>query len=197
VFAESPRAADETLVRNVHHLLYDQNRRLTADPIPLLVGVITDLTSPRAKAALTLAREGILDAIQWHGDGGPATLSALDAALERKAGRYAAVRVGSVDDIAAVDLLRRSGEPRILADARVENVAGGSGAVIPKELAAPLSERGFLWLAGGLGVGTVGPALRAYAPELIDASSKLEAEKGKKDHGLLAAYFKEIDDYAC
>jgi len=56
--------------------------------------------------------------------------------------------------------------------------------------------RGFRWLAGGLGVGSVGAAIEAYGPELVDASSRLEAEKGRKDRGLLAAYFKEIEDHA-
>jgi phosphoribosylanthranilate isomerase len=35
----------------------------------------------------------------------------------------------------------------------------------------------------------------AYRPELVDASSRLEAEPGKKDHGLMEAYFKEIADH--
>jgi phosphoribosylanthranilate isomerase len=42
----------------------------------------------------------------------------------------------------------------------------------------------------------VGAAIDAYRPELIDASSKLEAEKGKKDAELMKRYFKEIDDHA-
>jgi indole-3-glycerol phosphate synthase/phosphoribosylanthranilate isomerase len=189
VFAESPRAADAAVVREVRGSLRGRSA-------PLMVGVVTEAGSPRARAALSLARLGVLDAIQWHGESSPLALAALSEALEGKAGHYAAVRVGSADDIAAADLLRRSGEPRILADARVEIAAGGTGAAIPKELAEPLAGRGFLWLAGGLGVGTVGPALEAYAPELVDASSRLEAEKGKKNHGLLAAYFKEIDAYA-
>jgi indole-3-glycerol phosphate synthase/phosphoribosylanthranilate isomerase len=197
VFADSPRAASESIVGEVHRELI-AHRRTRSDgtgPRPLLVGVITELWTAKAETALSLAREGTLDAIQWHGDSAPAALLALDSALEGKAGRYAAVRVGNAQDIAAVDLLRRCGEPRILVDARVENVAGGTGTAIAAEFAKHLAERGFLWLAGGLGVGTVGPALKAYTPELIDASSRLEAEKGKKDHSLLAAYFKEIDEY--
>jgi len=67
---------------------------------------------------------------------------------------------------------------------------------IAAELAQDLADRGFLWLAGGLSVGTVGHVLKAYTPELIDVSSKLEVEKGKKDHGLMADFFKEIDEYA-
>lgn len=192
VFAESPRAAGGDVVREVRRAVGSAEAAGT----PLLVGVITDLGSPRAETALSLAREGVLDAIQWHGESTPAALSALDRVLEGKAGRYAAVRVGSADDLAAAAQLHRSGEPRLLADARAESAAGGTGTMIAAALAKPLAEDGFLWLAGGLGPGTVGPALEAFAPELVDASSKLESEKGKKDRGLLAAYFKEIHEYA-
>jgi indole-3-glycerol phosphate synthase/phosphoribosylanthranilate isomerase len=198
VFAESPRAASVHVVREVwqslHKLQQDSSNK--DDSIPFLVGVITEIHSSKAESALSLAREGILDAIQWHGESAPSALAALDAVLEGKAGRYAAARIGNVNDLAVVDLLRRSGEPRILADARAENAAGGTGMAIAAELAQYLADRGFLWLAGGLSVGTVGHVLKAYTPELIDVSSKLEVEKGKKDHGLMAAFFKEIDEYA-
>ena len=190
VFADSPRAATERVVRDVRRSLK------TAADAPPLVGVITELDSPRAETALALAREGELAAIQWHGESTPEAVAVLDAALDGKAGRYAAVRIGAAADLGAAALLRRSGEPRILADARAGAAAGGTGAAIAPELARVLAESGGLWLAGGLGVGTIGPALTAFSPELVDASSRLEAEKGKKDHGLLAAYFKEINDYA-
>ncbi len=196
VFAESPRAADAATVRAARLALGSPAAGAGLAGPPLFVGVVTELDFPRAQAALSLAREGVLDALQWHGEGGPGALAALDDALDGACGRYAAVRVGNVQDIAAAELLRRSGEPRVLADARVAGAAGGTGTAIAGDLARPLAAAGGLWLAGGLGAGTVGPALKAYAPELVDASSGLESEKGKKDHGLMAAYFKEIHDYA-
>lgn len=205
VFADSPRAADEATVRAVRAAIAAPPASGPAGAAgkgapcggqPLLVGVVTELDSARAARALSLAREGALDAIQWHGDASSAAIAALDAALDGRAGRYAAVRVGSAADLDAIDRLRRGGEPRILADARVEGVSGGTGTAIVPALAEALSSRGFLWLAGGLGVGSVGAAIEAYGPELVDASSRLEAEKGRKDRGLLAAYFKEIEDHA-
>jgi len=199
VFAPSPRAATAATVREARRLLAAEPRRSAADR-PLLVGVITELDSEPAKEALALAREGALDAIQWHGEPSASALDALDRALSVnnpafQAGRYAAVRLGGTADLEAYDLLRKNGEPRVLADARVEGVAGGSGTAIPPEPAADLAERSQVWLAGGLGPGSVGPALDAYRPELVDASSRLESEPGKKDHRLLAAYFKEIADH--
>lgn len=246
IFAESPRAASAEAVRETGRLLLkagfvagsagsmrgggagavqraDRARVPGSRTMPLRVGVITETESARARSALSLAREGLLDAIQWQGKSDPAALAALDsllavesnhttasadgsgcgtapepagqpAALPR-VGRYAALRAGDEADIAAFDALRRSGEPRVLVDARVTGAAGGTGVAVPETLVQPLSARGGLWLAGGLGPGSVGAAIDAYAPELLDASSKLEAEKGRKDPGLMERYFKEIDDH--
>lgn len=201
VFAESPRAAQADLVRETARHFDGGNDAAR----PLFVGVITELESARARDALRLAREGVLDAIQWHGDPSPARLAALDELLEGRAGRYAAVGVGSIADVSAVDLLRSGGEPRVLVDAKAAVPAaggearirsGGLGLPVPAEAARALADKGALWLAGGLGPETVRAALEAYHPELVDASSKLESEVGKKDHGRMAAYFKEIHAYA-
>jgi len=199
VFAQSKRAASAKAVRETRALLMGQAWP-DGRPLPLFVGVITELDSDVAKEALQLAREGTLDAIQWHGETTLEALAALDVALTEstpafKAGRYAALRLGGTADLDAYDLLRKSGEPRVLADARVEGLAGGTGAVVEPVLAATLTERSQVWLAGGLGPGTVGKAMDAYKPELVDASSRLESEPGRKDHKLMEAYFKEIADH--
>jgi indole-3-glycerol phosphate synthase/phosphoribosylanthranilate isomerase len=193
VFAESPRAATaETVLETAAALAAER----PAGDRPLFVAVITELESIRARAALSLARKGVVDAIQWHGGGGTDALAALDEELGGSAGRYAAVGVAAETDLEAVRVLRRSGEPRVLADAKVGGKSGGTGAALPAELAGPLAEGGGLWLAGGLGVGTVGAAIAEYRPELVDASSRLEAEKGRKDPALMETYFKEIESYA-
>ncbi len=199
VFAQSKRTASAKAVRETRALLLGQTRPAGAS-LPLFVGVITELDSDVAKEALRLAREGALDAIQWHGETTLAALAALDTALTVghpvfKAGRYAALRLGGTPDLDAYDLLRKNGEPRVLADAWVEGLAGGTGAVVEPVLAAALAERSQVWLAGGLGPGTVGKAMDTYRPELVDASSRLEAEPGRKDHQLMEAYFKEIADH--
>jgi len=50
-----------------------------------------------------------------------------------------------------------------------------------------------LWLAGGIGPANVRAYIEEFSPELIDASSGLEAGPGKKDPALLKQFFKEID----
>jgi len=50
-----------------------------------------------------------------------------------------------------------------------------------------------LWLAGGMGPDNVAAVIRTHAPELIDASSRLEAEPGRKDHAKLRAFFQAVE----
>lgn len=192
VFAESPRAASETVVRECARLV---EAEFGAER-PLLAAVVTELDSIRARSALSLAKQGIIDAIQWHGGGGSDALAAVDEETCGKAGRYAAVGVADSGDVEAVSALRRAGEPRVLSDAKVAGASGGTGTAVAEDLARSLAKAGGLWLAGGLGADNIGAAIDAYEPELVDASSRLECAKGIKDHSLLEAFFKEIDNHA-
>lgn len=190
VFAPSPRQARAETVREVA-------QRLSAGAAgtrPLLVGVIVDPESPGSREAFGLVREGFLDAIQYQGDN-PARALPL---IERECGtygvgRYAAVSLGSRDDLARIDELVRQGEPRTLIDARVAGKAGGTGATVAPDLVRSAAERGRLWLAGGLKASNVRQCIDEFGPELIDASSGLESEPGIKDHAALQAFFREID----
>jgi indole-3-glycerol phosphate synthase/phosphoribosylanthranilate isomerase len=188
VFAESPRSATVEVVKTVSEqldLVYGDTRKR-----PFLIGIITETKTPLAKSALGLAREGTLNAIQWHGS---QSITALDSLDGLPFGRFSALRVGNGSDLANYDILRSGGEPRILADSRVEGIQGGSGRTVPEDLVRPLAERGGLWLAGGLGPANVGTAIKRYSPELIDASSGLEESPGRKDKALIELYFKEIE----
>lgn len=207
VFAESKRTARPELVREVRELLKNSmsletswfraagqsrisgsNGRL----LPLLVGVITELSSPLAKEALKLCKEGVLDAIQWHGD------PLLESPVLQELPHYRVLRLGTSEDIATAKQLFGSGLVRFLLDTKVEGLAGGTGAMIRAELldslleALPDLKASGLWLAGGLGPDTVGPVVGRYQPELIDASSRLEAEPGIKDPLKLEAFFAEL-----
>jgi tryptophan synthase beta chain len=200
VFADSPRAASEASVRQTLDALEEAARHAdnggTRLP-PLLVGVVTELKSPQARTAIKLASIGLLDAIQYHAPAGPETLAELDQVLAgSQAGRYLVVNAGTVDDLAALDALVRDGEPRVLIDARVQGTAGGTGQAVPSAVLESVADRGGLWLAGGLGPGTVGSIMDRHRVELVDASSLLEAAKGRKDVAKLEAFFKEIDDHA-
>jgi indole-3-glycerol phosphate synthase/phosphoribosylanthranilate isomerase len=198
VFADSPRRADAEAVRAIAAALAARG-----DDRPILVGVVSELESPTARAALGLARAGVLEAIQYHLPAGTdpaaalARLDELEAALTVDgrlcAGRFLALPVGTAEDAAAVAGLGRFGEARVLADARTEGRLGGTGARIPREAVAALAGFGPFWLAGGLGPETIGAALDDFGPELVDASSRLEASPGRKDREKLERFFKEID----
>ncbi len=205
VFAESPRLASEDAVRETARRLGVPSGGSPAPGLsrrPLLVAVITEMESEPARTALNLARGGVVDAVQYHGARDAADLARLDALLEETEagraggpGRYAAVGVADRDDLGIVAALRETGEPRVLADARAAGRTGGTGTEIGRDLVRALRAQGPLWLAGGLGPGTVGAALDAYRPELVDASSRLESEPGRKDPALLKSYFKEIAEH--
>lgn len=209
VFADSPREASEAAVRQSIDALEEAAMAAAMDTAdgqadgkeamqrPLLVGVVTGLQSPQARTAIKLASIGLLDGIQYHAPADPATLAELDRALAgSKAGRFLVVNAGAADDLAALDALVRDGEPRVLIDARVTGAAGGTGQAVPQAVLESAAARGGLWLAGGLGPGTVGEIMDRYRPELVDASSLLEASKGRKDAGKLEAFFREIATHA-
>ncbi|MFH2114402.1 MAG: bifunctional indole-3-glycerol phosphate synthase/phosphoribosylanthranilate isomerase [Spirochaetota bacterium] len=196
VFADSPRAASEMAVRETRVALEESASHSDIDGTslpPLLVGVVTELQSPLARSAIRLARLGLLDTVQYHGHTGPGIMADLDSALAGcEAGRYMVVNAGSAEDLDALDALLRDGEPRVLVDARVQGTAGGTGKLVPEAVLESAAGRGGLWLAGGLGPGTVGGIMDRYHPELVDASSLLESGKGRKDPAKLEAFFKEI-----
>jgi indole-3-glycerol phosphate synthase/phosphoribosylanthranilate isomerase len=197
VFAKSPRAANAFAVREIATRLAEAEKRASSSPDaprrPLLVGVIVDPASPEARDAFDLARAGVLDAIQYHGDDPERDLPLIDeAGGEYGIGRYSAVRLGAEADLERIRGLMREGEPRALVDARVDGVSGGTGKTIPRALAQKASELGILWLAGGINPGNVRQCVDELGPELVDASSGLEALPGKKDHVLLKSFFREI-----
>ena len=139
---------------------------------PLLVGVITDPESPEGKTAIKLAREGVLDAVQFHGITPPA---------DADYAHYCAARIGEESDFDKVTALRSHGEPRILLDAKVEGIPGGTGKTIPENLLREKAGDIPLWLAGGITPENVGTICEKFHPELIDVSSGVEDAPGIKD----------------
>ncbi|HKL84919.1 MAG TPA: bifunctional indole-3-glycerol phosphate synthase/phosphoribosylanthranilate isomerase [Treponemataceae bacterium] len=193
VFAESPRCASTSVVRDISSQLTVSS---SSQKRPLLIGVITSVDSNFAREALSLVLEGVLDAIQYHGDDFASIVSELEnAGGPNGLGRYAVIRLGSTDDLSRVEEAKKRGEPRVLVDARVDGILGGTGTLISKNLLKDLSANSQLWLAGGINASNVSYIITEYSPELIDASSGLESSPGKKDQELLKRFFKEI--HAC
>ena len=156
--------------------------RALADLPVLKVGVVVNDVSE----ALPLLRDGCLDALQLHGDEQPGECYEIAFPY------YKAVRVDAPADLDAEGAYRC---PRVLLDAYSPAARGGTGVRVADDLLARRAageDVRPLWLAGGMGPDNVAAVIRTHAPELIDASSRLEAEPGRKDHAKLRAFFQAV-----
>ena len=185
VFSTTKRLTTEEFVRSFNRSL----RSTRNDVTPLLVGVITDPSSVEGKTAIKLAQEGVLDAVQFHGI---APRNSIDAASSNTLPYYCAARVGEASDFDKVEALRKNGEPRILLDAKVEGIPGGTGKTIPESLLREKAGDIPLWLAGGINPENVATICEAFHPELIDVSSGIEDAPGIKNHDKMKSLFAAI-----
>ncbi|WP_173467543.1 bifunctional indole-3-glycerol phosphate synthase/phosphoribosylanthranilate isomerase [Fibrobacter succinogenes] len=199
VFSTTKRLTTEDFVRSFaakihlrHPEPFDKLRDLNkvGEPVePLLVGVITDPSSVEGKTAIKLAQEGVLDAVQFHGVD---PRNSIDAASSNTLPYYCAARVGEASDFDKVEALRKNGEPRILLDAKVEGIPGGTGKTIPESLLREKASGTPLWLAGGINPENVVTICEKFHPELIDVSSGIEDAPGIKNHDKMKALFAAI-----
>lgn len=210
VFSTTKRLTTEEFVRSFKNRLprlsearndvachpepFDKLRDLNkvGEPVePLLVGVITDPNSVEGKTAIKLAQEGVLDAVQFHGVD-PHNSDALAESCSAALPYYCAARVGAPEDFDYVASLRKNGEPRILLDAKVEGIPGGTGKTIPESLLREKANGAPLWLAGGITPENVATICEKFHPELIDVSSGIEDAPGIKNHDKMKALFAAI-----
>ena len=201
VFSTTKRLTTEEFVRSfAEKIRSDLSSPHSANGVegsPFLVGVITDPESPEGKTAIKLAREGVLDAVQLHG----VEPSSLERHCEHEVRSnllsdipyYCAARVGEELDFDKVSALRANGEPRILLDAKVEGIPGGTGKTIPETLLREKAGDLPLWLAGGITPENVTTICEKFQPELIDVSSGVEDAPGIKNHDKMRALFSCID----
>jgi len=88
-----------------------------------------------------------------------------------------------------LNLIARIRGQTFLLDAFVEGeTRGGTGKPCDWTLAAAAAKMGRLILAGGLTPENVGSAIAAVKPWMVDVSSGIERERGKKDPGLMRAF---------
>ncbi|MDO4947525.1 MAG: hypothetical protein Q4E52_08090, partial [Fibrobacter sp.] len=181
VFSNTKRLTNETFVRNFTQLLrneYEAEGKLC----PLFIGVITETTTEEGKTAIKLAAEGVLDAVQFHGFAAPAFDDASATGLESATlPCYNALRIGEESDFENFAAIRKHGEPRILLDAKVDGIPGGSGQRIPEELLREKAGETPFWLAGGITPENIGDICAKFSPELVDVSSGVEDAPGIKN----------------
>jgi indole-3-glycerol phosphate synthase/phosphoribosylanthranilate isomerase len=181
VYAPSPRRAPDGLPRQ----LVEAGIR-----VPLVAVVVEPGDDGHVERAQADRDAGWISALQLHGEAAPEAASSWGTPY------FAALRPHSAEE--ARDLVLASPSIRLLVDARDPARAGGTGKqadpVVVDAVLAALAERphGSLWLAGGLGADNIAEVIDRYQPELVDASSRLEAEPGRKDHELLRQFFEAI-----
>ncbi|MBR1404774.1 MAG: bifunctional indole-3-glycerol phosphate synthase/phosphoribosylanthranilate isomerase [Treponema sp.] len=149
-----------------------------------LVGVIVDTDTSDAENAYAALKNGDLDFIQLHGCAARFTKKELP--------HYAVVNVSGEEDIEKIDEIRQRGEPRILIDAKVGAMPGGTGERIADLLVEKVSQKTKLWLAGGITQENVSEIVARFEPELIDVASGVESEPGIKDHEKMEKLFQKL-----
>lgn len=179
---KSPRTTDAENIRTSVKIL----REKFGSAAPLAVGVVADPDSAEESSAVALAKEGVLDAVQFHGYAVPARYETEDF------GRFLAMRLRDESDVEALCEASGHAQPRILIDAFSADAAGGTGKRIADGLVSEVCEKSALWLAGGISPENIGEICQKFAPELVDLSSSLEAAPGIKDHAKLKQLFQAI-----
>lgn len=178
VFAESPRRADARVVREL--------AGLEVPKVAVVVARVNGGTRDRAtlpRDVAELLEEGLIDAVQFHGDEEPEECRRLAFPY------YKAVRLKDATSVGSLGAFRC---PRVLVDAFSKSARGGTGVRIHAEPAARAAAAGPLWLAGGLSPDNIREVVTELHPELVDASSGLESIPGRKDPDKLRRFFWEI-----
>ena len=129
-------------------------------------------------------RDGLIDVVQFHGNESPELCASLAFPY------YKTVSVGSLQDVSLIADYRC---PRVLVDARDPDRRGGTGRRISDDLVRAVAEQRRLWLAGGLSHENISDVVDRYQPELVDASTRLEIEPGRKDPEKLKSYFSRLN----
>lgn len=152
---------------------------------PLQIQKVALLVNATLEEARSIASLPWIDALQLHGD--------EDEQFCRTASTFGkplikALRPKSAEALAGSDQFSTQ---HVLVDAHVPGAYGGTGSAVNLELACEFS-RQFpsltLWLAGGLKAENVGSAVEAVRPAVVDVSSGVELDPGKKDPGKMRAF---------
>lgn len=145
------------------------------------VGVFVD--APTQYLTDVVAHVG-LAAVQLHGEETPEVCHNLP---------YRVMKSVSVRDAADDERLTRwPASIMVLLDATDPVRKGGTGRTIDWGIAARVSARRRVFLAGGLTVSNVGEAVRRVRPYAVDVSSGVEATPGVKAPDRVQAFFEAV-----
>lgn len=172
-YPPSPRYIDAAKAAEIIEWIYG----------PICVGVFVDADADTINRTADMAG---FHQVQLHGDEHPELCTRIDRPIIK------ALRVvpGSTADEMRFDMERYA--PYVdafLLDTYDATLRGGTGTTFDWSVARALSCDYPILLSGGLGAGNVADAVLEVQPLGVDASSRLEAEPGKKDLPLIDAFF--------
>jgi phosphoribosylanthranilate isomerase len=171
-YAESPRRCEPAEAARIGAAL---RRRCE------VAGVFVNPTLEEVDRAVENAA---LTVVQLNGDEGPSFCT--EVARRTGAKVMKAVHVSSAADVHAAEVYRTDFQ---LFDSRSPGLWGGTGESFDWELLRERRSTVPMVLAGGLRPDNVAAAIAAARPFGVDVASGVEAEPGRKDHRLLAAFF--------
>ena len=132
--------------------------------------------------AVNLVREGVVDAIQFHGD------QDNDECMKYGVNWYKAIRL---KDLSGFENVYHP--PFVLYDAFSQKAYGGTGKTIDRNLLDHAKANNIpLFFAGGINPDNVYEIIKIYDPLLIDVSTGIETSPGKKDSNKIKKLFEEI-----
>lgn len=152
----------------------------------VVVGLFVDATLEEIRR---MRDELELDWVQLHGDESPELLEALLPAA------YKAIRVPrdqGVDVASVMASCAQFGGDRILVDAAVAGMKGGTGQTFDWNLVAEVARERKLILAGGLTNENVEEAIARVRPWQVDTASGVEQAPGVKDAQKVRAFVEAV-----
>lgn len=149
--------------------------------VPRSLTRVAVLVNAPAGELRAIARSGLLDVLQFHGDETPEAVAAARAEFGLPVIKALPLRADTT-----VESLRAWPVDALLLDAYAPGVYGGTGHTIDWERAAeviaalaPLP----VILSGGLTPDNISEAVRRTIPAGVDVASGVEISPGRKDHG--------------
>lgn len=141
--------------------------------------LVAVMVEPAVDEITDLVRDHGIDAVQAHGD--------VDRDLARAA-PLPVIRAINPRSAAEAFTIDWWPDGLLLLDAPPGELPGGTGERVDLDVAAEVSLRRRVILAGGLGPDNVAGAIAAVRPAGVDASSALESSPGVKDVDRVVAY---------
>ncbi len=185
-YEPSPRYVEPQKVAAIISALRDQQSR--SQITPQCVGVFVNEPLRKVNRILSDCQ---LDRVQLHGEESP------EFVLECGSAAFKVIRPKSQQD--ADELFAKylpappsMSPPHILLEAYHPNLYGGTGRVADWAMAAKIAAQHPIMLAGSLTSDNVAEAIQVVRPWAVDASSGVEAEKGRKDHAKIKAFVEAV-----